>query len=158
MIAGLGNFLPQRGEAPPTEAELSKSADAPKPEDELSFWDLLDVINPLQHIPVVSSIYRHFSGDEISAPARLAGGFLFGGVIGMASSAVSVGFEEITGDDIGGHIMAALDPDAEEAEGSRPPGTMLAAYNAAASAYGEEGGGSSFASRGASFHGVDIPA
>ena len=33
--------------------------------DGFTFSDLMDIINPLQHIPVVSSIYRSLSGDEI---------------------------------------------------------------------------------------------
>ncbi|MEC7538792.1 MAG: hypothetical protein VYB59_16055, partial [Pseudomonadota bacterium] len=51
--------------------------------------DLIDMINPLQHIPVVSSIYRAITGDEISPAARLAGGALFGGPIGFAGAYVS---------------------------------------------------------------------
>ena len=31
-----------------------------------SFWDFLDIINPLQHIPIVSNIYRSLTGDEIA--------------------------------------------------------------------------------------------
>lgn len=46
--------------------------------DGLTFGDLLDVINPLQHIPMVSSIYRAVTGDEISPGARVAGGALYG--------------------------------------------------------------------------------
>ena len=42
--------------------------------DGLTFGDVLDVINPLQHIPVVSTIYRAITGDEISPGARVAGG------------------------------------------------------------------------------------
>ncbi|MGB6086494.1 MAG: hypothetical protein WBF74_07845, partial [Parvibaculum sp.] len=32
---------------------------------EFGFSDFLDVINPLQHIPIVSSIYRELTGDEL---------------------------------------------------------------------------------------------
>ncbi len=76
--------------------------------DGLTFGDFLDVINPLQHIPVVSSIYRAMTGDEISPGARIAGGALFGGPIGLAVAAVNAVVESSTGDDIGETIIATL--------------------------------------------------
>lgn len=75
-------------------------------EDEPSFWDLLDVINPLQHIPIVNTIYRELTGDEIGVAARLAGGTLFGGPIGFAAAAVNAAIESETGEDAGGHLLA----------------------------------------------------
>ena len=58
-------------------------------DDGLGFADLLDVINPLQHIPVIANLYRAITGDQISPPARMAGGTLFGGPIGFVSSLVN---------------------------------------------------------------------
>ena len=82
--------------------------------DEPSFWDLLDVINPLQHIPIVSDIYRELTGDKIGAGARVAGGALFGGLIGLGAAVVNLIVEEKTGNDIGGNVMALFsDPAAE---------------------------------------------
>ena len=78
------------------------------------FADLLDMINPLQHIPIVNSIYRELSGDEIGVGARLAGGALFGGPIGLALAAINSVMEVSTGNDIGGHMMA-LFKDGDEA-------------------------------------------
>lgn len=104
-------------------------------EDGFGFDDLIDVINPLQHIPVVSSIYRWITGDEISPAANVAGGALFGGPIGLAGAVASVAIEEVTGDDIGGHAMAMLFGD-EESPGSDTPAdaTNLAALPAPAEA------------------------
>jgi hypothetical protein len=59
----------------------------------LSFRDLLDIVNPLQHIPGVSQLYRRLSGDEIKPSMALAGGALFGGPIGVAFSAAGLLFE-----------------------------------------------------------------
>lgn len=86
------------------------TADGDDGAHDLSFDDFLDIINPLQHLPVVSSIYRHFTDDEISAPAKVAGGALFGGILGLAGSLLDVAIEEMSGDDVGGHIMTALFP------------------------------------------------
>ncbi len=70
------------------------------------FETLLDIINPLQHIPFVATIYRAITGDEIAAPARLIGGALFGGPIGFASTAANMLLEEASGNDLAGHALA----------------------------------------------------
>ena len=73
--------------------------------------DLIDFINPLQHIPIVSSIYREVTGDEIETPARLVGGVLFGGIIGFASSVANSIVDETTGQDIGEHFFSFFSGD-----------------------------------------------
>ncbi len=73
--------------------------------------DLIDVINPLQHIPVVSSIYRAITGDEISPGARLVGGALFGGPMGLAGAYVSGVVEDATDTSIGEIVVAAFSRD-----------------------------------------------
>lgn len=82
------------------------------------FGDALDVVNPMQQIPVISTFYRAGTGDSIGAIPRLAGGALFGGVIGLAIAGLNVLFEAVTGSDIGENIVA---PDKSKA---------LASYNA----------------------------
>jgi hypothetical protein len=76
--------------------------------DGLTFGDLVDAINPLQHLPIVSTLYRKFTGDDISPAARVAGGGLFGGVIGLATSLASVVIEKATGGDVGDHVLALV--------------------------------------------------
>ncbi len=71
---------------------------------------LIDVINPLQHIPVVSTLYRQLTGDEINPVARLAGDTLYGGAIGAAVAMADIATEKTTGHDIGQTVMAALTP------------------------------------------------
>lgn len=80
----------------------------------IGFGDLIDAINPLQHIPVVSSIYRKITGDEISAVARVAGGGLFGGVLGAFVGAVESAFKVLTGKDVGEHAVAFANYNKEE--------------------------------------------
>ncbi len=74
--------------------------------DAFSFLDIIDIINPLQHIPIVSTIYRAVTNDAIKAPARILGGGIFGGVIGGILGIVNAVLTEATGRDIGGHLMA----------------------------------------------------
>lgn len=49
-------------------------------EDGLTFGDVLDLINPLQHIPLLGGLYRKLAGDAIDPAIRIAGGALFGGL------------------------------------------------------------------------------
>jgi hypothetical protein len=81
---------------------IGKNAEA-----EYSFWDFLDLINPLQHIPVVSSIYREITGDTIKPELKLAGGAVLGGPLGFITSLADVIFEQETGKDIGSTMMAS---------------------------------------------------
>jgi len=97
----------------------------------LSFSDVIDIVNPLHHLPIIGPIYRELSGDEIGEFARVAGGGLFGGLIGAVVSLGNVLLEEVTGDDLGGHVMTALLGD----DGETPAGgTLLADAGEAASA------------------------
>lgn len=75
------------------------------------FWDLVDVVNPMQHIPVVASIYRDVTDDEIKPAAKIAGGTLFGGVLGFASALFDSVMEEVSGQDMAETAIAALSGD-----------------------------------------------
>ena len=73
-----------------------------------SFSEFIDVINPLQHIPVVSKFYRDVTGDKISPVAQIAGGDLYGGVIGGVASLVSAAMQEHGGRDAAGAVKSAM--------------------------------------------------
>lgn len=93
--------------------------------DAMSFGDLIDTINPLQHIPLVSSIYRELTGDTISNQARIAGGALYGGPIGFVASMIDSAIDVATGEDLGGHLIAGLFGDDKSAPAAEA--TKLAA-------------------------------
>ncbi|MDO8290806.1 MAG: hypothetical protein Q7T44_16445 [Parvibaculum sp.] len=97
--------------------------------DTVSFADLLDTVNPLQHIPGVATLYRELTGDQISPQARMAGGALYGGPIGFAVSMADSIIDGLTGDDLGGHIFAGLfksdKPSETVAANTTPPATVL---------------------------------
>lgn len=65
-----------------------------------SFADLIDVINPLQHIPGVAELYRKVTGDQISEGARYAGNALYGLALGGP-----VGLSVMTAYSIAGHAV-----------------------------------------------------
>lgn len=87
---------------------------------ELSFADLVDTINPLQHIPVVSDIYRHLTGDALSPQSRVAGGILFGGVIGGVASVLSLAISGDGEKGLGDTLLASV------LGGEEEPATALA--------------------------------
>lgn len=78
------------------------------PEVEGSFADLIDVINPLQHIPVVGQIYRAITGDSMGTPANILGSIIFGGPVGFLASIGSTLLAQITGGDAGDQLLASL--------------------------------------------------
>lgn len=73
-------------------------------EDGFTFGDLIDTINPLQHIPVISTLYREQTGDDIAAAPRVIGSTLFFGPLGIISALANIAVEESTGKDIGAHV------------------------------------------------------
>ena len=62
-------------------------------EDGFSFSDIIDIINPLQHIPIINSAYRKITGDTIAPAMQIVGGALFGGPIGAITSIISSSIE-----------------------------------------------------------------
>lgn len=74
----------------------------------LSFGEILDIINPLHHLPIVGGIYRQMTGDTISPVARIAGGALFGGPIGAVAALANAAIQEHSGQDFTGNVMTAF--------------------------------------------------
>ena len=70
--------------------------DAAEPHESF-FHHLLDVVNPLQHLPVIGTIYRALTGEHLDPIEKIAGDTLYGGLWGAVSSVADVAFEAITG-------------------------------------------------------------
>ncbi|MEZ0223036.1 MAG: hypothetical protein ACAH83_00655 [Alphaproteobacteria bacterium] len=83
---------------------------------------LFDIINPLEHIPVISTIYERVTGHHMNPIARVAGDALYGGPIGAAVGVANVVAEQTTGKDIGENVIAMLSPPKHKTA----PDTMLA--------------------------------
>ena len=107
-----------QGSHRPVNAELETpwlpTADKTYPAASFSFRDVLDIINPLHHIPIIGSIYRAVTGDEIKAPARILGGGIFGGIIGAVVGVINTVLSKVTGKDAGEHVMASFKNDLNE--------------------------------------------
>ena len=91
---------------------------------------LIDVINPLQHIPRGLINYRAITGDEISPAARLAGGALFGGPIGLAGAYVGRVVEDATDTSIGEIVVAAFSRDDNDVETDQFAGSATVSAHA----------------------------
>lgn len=118
---------------PPADDAESDSAFNFFGEDGFTFGDLIDVINPLQHIPLVSTMYREASNDTIDAGPRIMGSTLFFGPIGLATAVANVLVEEGTGQDIGAHVADAFWSDDTE-DSSETEIAEVAAFETAAGA------------------------
>ena len=117
MNSGLQSTTTTSTAAPPGVAAASAP---PSSNGGMSFHDILEVINPLQHIPVIDTLYRSLTGDTISPAARVAGDALYGGVMGLASSLVNELVQGETGKDIGEHIMSTLFGDDDDKPAAKP--------------------------------------
>src|SRR5215469_18139730 len=72
------------------------------------FKDLLDIVNPLQHLPIVGSVYRYLTGDEPSGGARIVGDAIYGGPIGFGVGVVTTMLTDEDGRDLGERTLAAV--------------------------------------------------
>ena len=70
------------------------------------FYDLLDMVNPLQHIPLVNVAYRKITGDEIRGAPQIIGGAIFGGALGAAGGLANVIIQEETGKGFADNALA----------------------------------------------------
>jgi hypothetical protein len=75
---------------------------------EFGFGDLLDIVNPLQHIPVVNEIYRHMTGDTIRPISNIVGGALYGGFAGAALSLGDTVVQYETGKNTADNMVALV--------------------------------------------------
>jgi hypothetical protein len=79
-----------------SDSAVSANATDTKPHEGF-FHHLWDVVNPLQHIPVIGTIYRAVTGERLDAVEKIAGDTLYGGLWGAVSSIADVAFEGLTG-------------------------------------------------------------
>ena len=67
--------------------------------------DMIDMVNPLHHLPLIGPLYRGITGDEINPAGRVIGGSVFGGILGGATSMANIISEEETGRDLPGLVL-----------------------------------------------------
>ena len=95
--------------APPAPADRNGAAQEknPKASDwDFSFHNLLSIVNPLEHLPIIGTLYRAITGTHIGIPERVAGDALYGGLWGAVSGIADAAFEVVTGKDFGSTVLA----------------------------------------------------
>src|SRR5437868_4596349 len=98
-------FSPPAGEADDSERKRAWKGDS------FSFHDFLDIINPLQHLPVVSTLYRWVTGDTIGAVPRMIGDALYGGPVGFVTGLINAEVKQESGKDVGEQMIALIGGD-----------------------------------------------
>jgi hypothetical protein len=89
-------------------------------DDGFTFLDFLDIINPLQHIPVIGTLYRELTGDTLVPGSRVLGDTLFLGPVGTVVSLANVLVADATGRDMGEHVMSFFENEEPDAHSSPP--------------------------------------
>src|SRR6202012_3754530 len=91
----------------PADQKGASSSTAAKSSDwDFSFHNLLDIVNPLEHLPIIGTLYRAITGTHIGIPERIAGDALYGGLWGAVSGVADAAFEAVTGKDFGSTVLA----------------------------------------------------
>ncbi len=85
-----------------------------KESENVGFADIVDMVNPLQHIPLVNIAYQKITGDEIKPISQIIGGGVFGGALGAGGALVNVAIKAETGKNIGEHAIAMVDTEMKE--------------------------------------------
>jgi len=77
---------------------LARDSSSSAPTAVFGWDDFLDVINPLQHIPIVAQIYRAVTGDQINGAAELIGSLPLGpiGIIGTMGTIADLAVKDTT--------------------------------------------------------------
>ncbi len=91
-----------------------------KDNEHFGFADLVDMVNPLHHVPVLGYAYREITGDEIKPIGKIVGGAAFGGPIGAASALIDTVIAEETGNDIAGNAFNLAFNDQPKAQSFAP--------------------------------------
>ena len=81
-----------------------------------AFHDVVDIVNPLHHLPIVGMLYRGITGDEIKPTSQIIGGAVFGGPVGAVTGTVNAIAQIQTGKDVAGNVltMAGLSEDTND--------------------------------------------
>lgn len=74
--------------------------------DTFQFNDVIDVINPLHHLPVIGMVYRELTGDTIKPASQIIGGGLFGGPVGAITGTINAVAQIQTGKDVADNVLA----------------------------------------------------
>jgi hypothetical protein len=108
MLDGVSTYIPTPENVAATSAPRQHNTHAWKDGESFGFHDFLDTINPLQHIPIISTLYRWITGDVPGNVAEMVGDGIYGGPIGLGAGLFNVAFKEETGQSPGDMAIALI--------------------------------------------------
>jgi len=111
-------------------ASMAKSTN--QGSDSFGFADLVDMVNPMHHVPIVGHIYRELTGDEIKPIGKIMGGAAFGGPLGAATGLIDTIITHETGQDMASNAyqMAFNAPTSRQYDGTHSNQPEIAIENA----------------------------
>lgn len=93
----------------PGPGKTPKTDFLPFGEDGFTFLDILDIVNPLHHFPVIGSLYRKITGDTLDPLPRVVGNTLYLGPMGGAISGADLVLEHTSGHNFDEHLFGLFD-------------------------------------------------
>ena len=126
-------FMPMIGQAIPASksnqsavSQTASSTDASGASKKSFLDEVFDIVNPLQHIPIVSTIYSAVTGDKPEPFAQIAGDTLYGGAMGFLGSMANQAFTQIAGKSLGDMAVALFEGnDNTQVASAAPAATYL---------------------------------
>lgn len=88
-----------------TQKNMMEAVPEKRTEEPFGLGDIIDIVNPLHHLPLIGHIYREVSGDDIMPISRIIGGAVYGGGVGAGTALVNVIVEHDTGHDVAENIV-----------------------------------------------------
>ena len=96
--------------------------------DGFGFNDFLDLINPLQHVPGVSTLYRAVTGDAIADEARFIGHIVYSGPLGLIAATAETLATDRDGRGLSENLAAWWGGEGKTAVAARRPGPPTALH------------------------------
>lgn len=86
--------------------------------DGFTFGDVIDMFNPLQHLPFAGKYYREQTHDDACEGSKIIGGVvfgaLFGGASGIVSSIANSAVRHETHQDVSEHLLALAEDSSQQ--------------------------------------------
>lgn len=129
--------------SPVVAAPAEPAARATAGDRHTTFHDVLSALNPLQYLPVIGTIYRAVTGDQIPESVRrigsAIGSFLMGGPVGLGINLAMLAAEKASGIDldaigqglVGGHGTDAPATGGEAVASADTPASAARPWSAA---------------------------
>lgn len=73
--------------------------------DGFEFEDVVSIVNPLHHFPVIGTVYRGLTGSDLHPMSQIIGGALYGGPVGAITGTANAITKVQTGKDMGEHAL-----------------------------------------------------